>query len=181
VNARIHRNRSGRTNDYPVGWRTTAKRFSSTLELSGGGAVRLNDWLDGRPPRRREPERYRCFECSAMPRSLWPASEERTAWDTRHVATNRARQEVQKGEVLTRAQIAMNVQRTKHHNAGQPSTTQRGEPEKIRNVSHTSQLQKVAALTSNVAVEKPIRSLSFAMAARKRQYRRGDDGAIPAL
>ncbi len=125
-----------------------------TLELSGGGAVRLNDWLDGRTPRRREPERYRCFECSAMPRRLWHAREERIADDTLHVATSRARHEVRNGEVRTRARIAMNVQRTKDHNAGQPRTTQRGEPEKIRNVPHTSQLQKKAALTSNAGVER---------------------------
>jgi hypothetical protein len=45
-----------------------------------------------------------------MSRGMWPAREERTADDKRHVATNRARREVRRCEMRQRAQDTANDQ-----------------------------------------------------------------------
>jgi hypothetical protein len=57
-----------------------------TLELSGGGAVRLDEMLDSSKLPNGWPTRYCCFVCRAMPKRLWPARHERTAGDESGVA-----------------------------------------------------------------------------------------------
>ena len=77
-----------------------------------------------------------------MERRLWPAHEERTADDKRHVTTNRAHDRESRYDVRQRAQDTTNSKRAKDDNAGQPGTANAALPTRSQDVKRAKHYER---------------------------------------